>query len=800
MRLTTLLLLVLLALGNHATANRWLKEKVYYIDDQKDIITELEDYFYLAEDNAGEYSFAKILKLDSLHSLFKPYASFQQPLNPASVYWGKLILRNASNRTSDYIFIIAPDGTNYVEVYAREVDGNFVLKKTGEYQRFEQKEIPQGRQCKVKLRIRPGEEKVIYIRLQNPDNRLPAFDLRLEKPDLFWAEIEARNFTQGVFLGVILIMFMYNLMLFGVTKDRSYLGYALLLLSVGFYFVHYYGFLLEYVAHNFPVANSYLFVLSGASVIFYFYFVRHFAETGKNAPELDRLLNLLIKARGLMLFGEVLLLAITFNFALVQKISTFTLLAALVLGSLLLVKLLPRKRDFVLFLMAGTFALVFSAIIAFSLRYYLHINYAAAIIQFGILSMIMLFSLGLGYRFKKHDQQRITEQQQLIDQLRDSEQKRIDLNHELERKVEERTKKVQEHQQEIAMQAKELVEMNWELYEKNDKLYSINNQLEKANETLKAKNTQLNDLNEKLNNTLAQLKAAQVQLIQSEKMASVGLLTAGIAHEINNPVNFVSAGAETLESLLKDVMEVVAQYSKITSGNSSEEIKAFLQDMDRMRSEMDFDDNCQDIFSLVVDIKTGARRTSEIVKGLRNFSRLDEDELKRASIHEGLDSTLTLLRNHLKDGIEVVKNYDPLHKSIECYPGQLNQVFMNVLVNAVHAIKHKGGSEKGRIEIKTSVKLPEAVPAGEGEGANRQVADAMLEISVSDNGTGMPEGVRKRIFEPFYTTKQVGEGTGLGLSISHGIIERHGGKIEVRSRPGAGTVFIISIPALQQKG
>ena len=277
-------------------------------------------------------------------------------------------------------------------------------------------------------------------------------------------------------------------------------------------------------------------------------------------------------------------------------------------------------------------------------------------------------------------------------------------------------------------------------------------------------------INEELNETLGNLKKAQSQIVQSEKMASLGQLVAGIAHEINNPVNFISAGVESLSTNLEEIRQVLEIYHKITADN----VEGKLQEIEELKSKVEYKEAIREINKLIDSIKNGTKRTTEIVRGLRTFSRLDEDILKMADLHEGLDSTLILLHNRYKNKIEIIKNYGEL-PLIECYPGQINQVFMNILSNAVDAI-----DEKGTITITTLKKGDQ------------------VSISIMDSGYGIPESLMEKIFDPFFTTKEVGKGTGLGLSISQSIIEKHNGTIEVKGKQGEGTEFIISLPVIQK--
>jgi len=274
-----------------------------------------------------------------------------------------------------------------------------------------------------------------------------------------------------------------------------------------------------------------------------------------------------------------------------------------------------------------------------------------------------------------------------------------------------------------------------------------------------------------LQKALETLKQAQSQLVQSEKMASLGQLVAGIAHEINNPVNFINAGVESLSANLDDIRKVLDVYHKITPVNVSEK----LQEIEELKEKVEYKTAVREINQLIESIRTGTTRTTDIIKGLRTFSRLDEDILKTTDIHEGIDSTLILLHNKYKNRIEMIKEYADL-PVIECYPGQLNQVFMNLLSNAIDAIENTG-----TIRIKTSA------------------AGSFIKISIKDSGHGVPEDIREKIFDPFFTTKGIGKGTGLGLSISLGIIEKHNGKIEIAGSAGNGTEFIITVPVKQER-
>jgi signal transduction histidine kinase len=268
------------------------------------------------------------------------------------------------------------------------------------------------------------------------------------------------------------------------------------------------------------------------------------------------------------------------------------------------------------------------------------------------------------------------------------------------------------------------------------------------------------------------LEKAQKQLLQSEKMASIGVLTAGIAHEINNPINFVYAGVNSIMRDFLDVDQVLqlirdVEESNLTPAEIVEQIKA-------KKKEYDFEEAYKAIGITINDILLGAQRTAEIVQGLRNFSRSEKEEFSFTNLNKIVLGVLVLLRNKYKHHIEIINDLDPNLPDIECKMGKMNQVLMNLVSNAIDAI-----NEKGVINIST-----------------RLAGDRCI-ISVKDNGMGMSQDVMSKIFDPFFTTKEVGQGTGLGLSISYGIIEEHNGTIEVISEVGKGTEFIINIPIKQ---
>jgi signal transduction histidine kinase len=278
------------------------------------------------------------------------------------------------------------------------------------------------------------------------------------------------------------------------------------------------------------------------------------------------------------------------------------------------------------------------------------------------------------------------------------------------------------------------------------------------------------------------LRTTQAQLVQNEKMVSLGQLVAGVAHEINNPVSFIHGNLSPARNYTLDLLELIKVYQHYCP-NPPVEV------LDKIEA-IDLDYIAEDFPKLFNSMQVGTERIVEIVKSLRNFSRLDEAAGKSVNIHEGIDSSLMILQNRLKShssrpGIQIVKDYQQLPQ-VECFPGELNQVFMNILINAIDALEER---DKQR-PIEECDRHPSTIAI-----RSYQAAGGFVAVSIADNGRGIPEQVRARLFDPFFTTKPVGKGTGLGLSISHSIIvDRHGGRLSCISTPGEGAEFVIEIP------
>lgn len=313
------------------------------------------------------------------------------------------------------------------------------------------------------------------------------------------------------------------------------------------------------------------------------------------------------------------------------------------------------------------------------------------------------------------------------------------------------------------------------------------------------KPAELEETNRELEEALRKLQQTQIQLIQTEKMSSLGQLVAGIAHEINNPINFIHGNLSHADQYVNQILNLLQLYQQ-SYPEPNEEIQTELE-----ANELDF--LRQDLFKVLASMRVGTERIRRLVLTLRNFSRLDESEMKPVNLHEGIESTLLILQNRIKPkpdqpGIHIEKVYGQI-PLITCYPGQLNQVFINLISNAIDALEERMKNEEASIKNEENsqlLTLHSQLPPPTIRIQTEVVDREWILVQISDNGPGMSEKVKQKMFNPFFTTKPIGKGTGLGLSISYQIVvDKHGGQFDCISTSAKGTTFQIKIPIQQQK-
>lgn len=522
-----------------------------------------------------------------------------------------------------------------------------------------------------------------------------------------------RNFWIGGFIGIMLVMALYNLFVFFSIRDKSYLIYVVYIAlvcgtqlsflgSLGFHVLPYSTW---FATNSSLVLTCFTAIAAGA-------FMDNFLSVRRQIASY-RYVTIGFSALLLACVGAIVANAPLLGYQVAQAAA-----GTYAFYQLYIAVLLRRRgsRSAIYFLLA--WSLFLAGVMLFVLKdkdvlpFNAFTNYTMPV---GSVAEVVLLSFGLGDRINILRREKERSQAESLRISLENERIIREQNMFLEQKVTERTR---------------------ELRESNE-----------------------------------HLKRTQAQLVNAEKMAGLGQLTAGIAHEINNPVNFISSNIPPLRRNIGELMDVLKRYRELGATLDTPEVRDIRQEEEQLGIE----DSIAETGDILNSIENGASRTAEIVRGLRNFSRLDEGDLKAADINEGLRSTLAVLAPQIRDKVNIELDLGAL-PAVECYPGKLNQVFMNILTNAAQAVKTAHPDGGGTVTVSTRTENDRIV------------------IRIMDNGPGFSEAVKARMFEPFFTTKGVGEGTGLGLSIAYGIMEKHNGSIEAFSRPGEGAEFRMVLP------
>lgn len=672
---------------------------------------------YILQDSTNKLSFEDVVG----NKGFKLSPSVIPNLDVTkNTIWLRLSIKNESSDDKMMLEIDNPL-LNNVSLYSRIAENKFLHKSLSKDLSFYNRENSSENYL-FTINQKPGTVNTYYLKVKSSTQMI--IPIKLGRADNINDADLNRDLLRALYFGIMLVMFLYNFFVYVSVRDRSYLYYIVYLVSVASVQLNITGLGFKYLWPDYPGFEQFsTYLFSALTAFASIAFIRQFLNTRQFTPWLHRGFWFFIVAYSFCVinafYGDRQL-----SYNLLNVLGLFLSLFMIYTAAVIRVK--HKYRPALYFLLAWTVFLL--SIIMYVLKDYSVLPYnivTVSVLQIGSAIEVVMLSIALADRINTLKKEKEESQAQALEALRENEKIIREQNVVLEAKVTERTK---------------------ELKESNDGL----------------------------NKALKDLKEAEMQLVESEKMASLGQLTAGIAHEINNPINFVTSNVRPLKRDVQILFDTVGILEKIglETNNYDEKIKQ----IEEYKQDIDFDYLKVEIDHLLNGIGEGASRTAEIVKGLRIFSRLDEDDLKKADINEGLDSTIVIINNLLNNRIEVVKNYGNL-PLVECYPGKLNQVFLNMLTNAIYAVNKRYGEQPGGKLVITT-----------------QAEENYVNIKISDNGTGMDENTKKKLFEPFFTTKDVGEGTGLGLSIAYNTINKHNGQIFVNSKINEGTEFVIQIP------
>lgn len=685
-------------------------------EDENEVVS-LKGFQSLFEDTSADLTIKEVQEKTFVDASDRyPNAGFT-----SSAIWIKFSITNQSN--TDQLRVHLESTTGILgKMYHKNAEGEWKEQLTGNLIPMKERSVQSG-SFAFDLDIPIGSSKTCFVRLTSNEHIL--IPMSVAGRSLMAQNSSNGKFWFGIFAGIFFALILYNLFVYISLRERSYLIYVLhtafSLITQATFLGYASQFLWPesiWLAFNGKTIFTCLVSLVGIE------FMKEFLITKRNAPVLNRIAN------GFeWVYGGLIVLNILGFYDFVYTV--LSPLQALAVSFVLYTSFVVNKRGFRparFFILSWIFFLIGILVYVMAIQGILipFNDLTTSFMPLGSVMEILLLSFALADKIQFLKQERDEADKKVLEMALSNEKIVREQNIMLEQKVKERT----------------------------------------------------NDLEEtvsKLDNAYSNLKEAQSQLVNKEKMASMGQLTAGIAHEINNPINFISGSITPLTRDIEEIIELFDETDKLAKDRFSPEEYAQIEDL---KEDLDYEYLKTEIDELLKGMNDGSKRTVSIIRGLKTFSRVDESDTKSVDIHDNIESTLVLINNQIKNSIEVIRNYGSL-PMVECFAGQINQVFLNLINNAAQAINEaKVESEKGTIWIATSF----------------QETDQTVQISIKDNGPGIPDEIIDRIFDPFFTTKDVGEGTGLGLSISYNIIEKHGGELKVKTEAGKGTEFVITLP------
>lgn len=690
-------------------ANHLFSQIIYNNENENLSIT---NQIYSFEDKTNLLSINQIVNNHDFILVNKKVPNFG--ITSSSI-WLKISIQNNSN-VDDLLLQINQPIIDEVEFYDFDTKKNtFNVIKSGEIVPFDFRKYLTPEYL-FDLNIAKNHNKTVYLKFRCKENmQIP---IVIGSSLSIFNQSILSNVAGGIYIGIMLVMMLYNLFIFRIFRDKSYILYSLYILLTMLTQTSLQGYTFQILWPNSTFLAIYSpFLFPSLVSIFGLEFFKHFLRLKERFFQAYKISFVFLVPYTFSIMLSFLGLY-GISFMIMEVTSSLVSVFMLVVAYKIYRKGFSEARFFILgwsiFLIGiCVYVLKDFAILPYNTftRYTMH---------FGSAVEVILLSFALADRINILKKEKEDSQASTLIALQENDKLITEQNIILEQKVEERT-------------------------------------------------IELNHTNEDLNHTLSHLKNTQAQLVNAEKMASLGQLTAGIAHEINNPINFVSANVKPLKMDINDLLLLINKYEALTPN----EITAHqFKEIEEFRKEIDIEYLKKEMESLLLGIEDGAKRTADIVSGLKNFSRLDESDIKEVNINEGIQSTLILLKSAIPPNTEVITRLGEI-PIIECLPGKLNQVFMNLFSNALYAISRKKGEDANKLIISSYL-------SGE-----------HICVSIEDTGIGMTPEVKAKIFEPFFTTKNIGEGTGLGMSIVLKIIESHGAKIEVESEVGVGTKILL---------
>lgn len=689
-------------------------------DDESHYLT--NRYFLELEDPQNKILARDVINNHNFHKLTDrfPRLSYNKPIT-----WLKFTIKNSS-RQSDVPITISRSVIDEFDIYFVEttVDSNRTTHSRLRHLSAKDPENSSNMLTQsitlVDAPLEPDSSITLFARVKSVTTTV--IPIQVSSSDLFITRRGVENLINGAIMGMFAIMALYNLMLFIIVGDKNYLYYSIYIVFLALTQGLQLGFGNNLFPDNLKLLNNYITPLIricfGYSLL---WFAGNFLRFKQNIKKpLYKVYQLLY------VIYTLPLLAILYGYSdLGYSLITFAIFITCLTLIILVIILYAKGFNPAKFFIMGWGFFLLAIMISISKNYgFTPYNYFTAnIVVYSALTELILFSVALADQINFYRRQNTESQLAALAIAKENERLITEQNIVLENKVKDRTQ--------------ELIETN-----------------------------------ESLSVTIDNLKSAQIQLVETEKMASLGLLTAGVAHEINNPINFVGANVSPLRLDLDELMELLEKFEAAANNPDKPEL---LDAANKFKQKVDADFLKDEIKSLLNGIEDGASRTAEIVQSLRTFSRIDEQGLTPTNINTAILNTLVILRSAIPYFIEIkpiLNNLQPLN----CYPGKINQALLNLINNAIQAIEVKKKHQNESITIYTH-DFPDHIT-----------------IEIMDTGIGMSNEVRQRIFEPFFTTKNVGEGTGLGLSIVFGIIEKHNGTIQVQSSPNIGSKFTVTLP------